>query len=381
MSRRNNNTSQETDYPTKIKLKFTTPQKSFKDIADICQNLNIYETPNNQKYVEENSNLKSNNKLKFMQSTCSNNQQIALLNSSNGKLFQQNYPQNKRYDFPLFSIEKERGNIFKSSEYSSENLNFLLGSDMKFKSPSKLVEIKISESPWISNQKRHSFLSQFFDSSPQSKSSGYKIGFSETTATKDTHDLRGRLDSNFYACRKYTNDFELKPVEESTNIQVQVPKTSHKENQVETAYEKRINDENKQYNHDAYNRGNIRQFERSCSIESESTKGKIKKRRRKTSQQLKALKNFFEKDQNWSKDMITKISKATGLTESQVYKWCWDQKKKVEEEEENGEGENKKINFEKFGEENDGNKFLGKRKPFSEVNDMRLGFVPKKLKI
>ena len=39
----------------------------------------------------------------------------------------------------------------------------------------------------------------------------------------------------------------------------------------------------------------------------------------------------YSKDEFWSKEKITKISQMTGLTESQVYKWCWDQKKKVEE--------------------------------------------------
>ena len=39
----------------------------------------------------------------------------------------------------------------------------------------------------------------------------------------------------------------------------------------------------------------------------------------------------YSKDEFWSKEKILKISQLTGLTESQVYKWCWDQKKKVED--------------------------------------------------
>ena len=31
---------------------------------------------------------------------------------------------------------------------------------------------------------------------------------------------------------------------------------------------------------------------------------------------------------NWTKDKIGHMSKITGLSQSQVYKWCWDQKKK-----------------------------------------------------
>lgn len=30
----------------------------------------------------------------------------------------------------------------------------------------------------------------------------------------------------------------------------------------------------------------------------------------------------------WSKERLNLISKATGLTEGQVYKWGWDQKRK-----------------------------------------------------
>ena len=31
---------------------------------------------------------------------------------------------------------------------------------------------------------------------------------------------------------------------------------------------------------------------------------------------------------NWSKDKIVEMSELTGLSQSQVYKWWWDQKKK-----------------------------------------------------
>ena len=56
----------------------------------------------------------------------------------------------------------------------------------------------------------------------------------------------------------------------------------------------------------------------------------IKKRKRKSGYQLKVLKMEYQKDEFWSKEKILKISQSTGLTESQVYKWCWDQKKKIE---------------------------------------------------
>ncbi len=31
---------------------------------------------------------------------------------------------------------------------------------------------------------------------------------------------------------------------------------------------------------------------------------------------------------NWTKQKIVKMAEVTGLSQSQVYKWCWDQKKK-----------------------------------------------------
>jgi hypothetical protein len=59
----------------------------------------------------------------------------------------------------------------------------------------------------------------------------------------------------------------------------------------------------------------------------------IKKRRRKSNIQLRILKNELDNDENWSKEKIFKVSKMTGLSESQVYKWCWDQKKKKDDNE------------------------------------------------
>ena len=55
----------------------------------------------------------------------------------------------------------------------------------------------------------------------------------------------------------------------------------------------------------------------------------LRKRKRKSTLQLKVLRQEFDKRQGeWSKDKIVKMAELTGLSESQVYKWCWDQKKK-----------------------------------------------------
>lgn len=57
-----------------------------------------------------------------------------------------------------------------------------------------------------------------------------------------------------------------------------------------------------------------------------------KKRNRKNPNQMQYLMQEYQKDPNWSKETCLRVSLATGLTESQVYKWGWDQKnKKIEE--------------------------------------------------
>ena len=40
------------------------------------------------------------------------------------------------------------------------------------------------------------------------------------------------------------------------------------------------------------------------------------------------LKQELEVEANWSKEKIAEMSELTGLSQSQVYKWWWDQKKK-----------------------------------------------------
>jgi hypothetical protein len=36
----------------------------------------------------------------------------------------------------------------------------------------------------------------------------------------------------------------------------------------------------------------------------------------------------FDRNPNWSKETLLDVSKKTGLSEAQVYKWGWDQKRK-----------------------------------------------------
>ncbi len=55
----------------------------------------------------------------------------------------------------------------------------------------------------------------------------------------------------------------------------------------------------------------------------------IKRRQRKNKDQLGVLENEFKKNTEWQRDFIRNISKKLGLRECQVYKWHWDQRKKV----------------------------------------------------
>jgi len=53
------------------------------------------------------------------------------------------------------------------------------------------------------------------------------------------------------------------------------------------------------------------------------------RRKRKSHDQVKYLKEKFYENPNWSKQEVKQISRKLGLSESQVYKWGWDYKKKL----------------------------------------------------
>lgn len=52
-------------------------------------------------------------------------------------------------------------------------------------------------------------------------------------------------------------------------------------------------------------------------------------KRRKSKAQVKMLEAELEANPHWTNDDMVKIAKKTGLSKSQVYKWNWDQKKKL----------------------------------------------------
>jgi Homeodomain len=58
-----------------------------------------------------------------------------------------------------------------------------------------------------------------------------------------------------------------------------------------------------------------------------------KKRLRKRSEQVKILIEEFNQSPYWSKILVVQLAAKTGLTESQVYKWNWDYRKKLRKNE------------------------------------------------
>lgn len=53
-----------------------------------------------------------------------------------------------------------------------------------------------------------------------------------------------------------------------------------------------------------------------------------KKRNRKCPKIMEFLKQEFIKHPTWTKDTCKRVASECGLSESQVYKWGWDQKNK-----------------------------------------------------
>lgn len=54
-----------------------------------------------------------------------------------------------------------------------------------------------------------------------------------------------------------------------------------------------------------------------------------RKRFRKNEDQVKVLIQEFDKNPFWGKKLVMELSEKTGLSESQVYKWNWDYRKKI----------------------------------------------------
>ena len=54
-----------------------------------------------------------------------------------------------------------------------------------------------------------------------------------------------------------------------------------------------------------------------------------RRRNRKSPRKMKFMMDALQNDPEWTKDTCVKVAMQTGLSESQVYKWGWDQKNKI----------------------------------------------------
>ena len=61
----------------------------------------------------------------------------------------------------------------------------------------------------------------------------------------------------------------------------------------------------------------------------------IRKRKRKSNNQIEILSQEFSINSEWDKEQISRLEEKTGLSEAQIYKWGWDQKKKIFAQEKN----------------------------------------------
>lgn len=210
-----------------------------------------------------------------------------------------------------FSFEKliHRQNI--ALKYCSANLNELLASDIKFKSPAnalKQTACTPAKKDW-DNTNFFAMVDDFEDSAARFISNKLNLDMSinkdpmATGQLRDEQLLEGPV---FYI---------------PGNLEFNIPCSS--DFSVDDSYMARGQPLTYRQHYASYY----------ASHEDNMQSDDYRKRKRKNNVQLKVLKAEFSKCDNWDKDKITYVARITGLSESQVYKWCWDQKKKVEEQE------------------------------------------------
>ena len=70
-----------------------------------------------------------------------------------------------------------------------------------------------------------------------------------------------------------------------------------------------------------------------CLDEETVAQMQLNKRKRKSKGQIDALIAAFDENPDWDKEEMTRLSMTLGISFSQVYKWHWDQKRKVQKQE------------------------------------------------
>ena len=213
-----------------------------------------------------------------------------------------------------FSFDKMIQKQKMAIKYCSANLNELLGSDIKFKSPANIIK--------ANTPVRHDWDgSAFFDIVQEYDSAAKFI------ANKLNLDMTIRKDS--FNCMKMREDDLLKDYNHSLDYGHH---SYRNEFHVEDTCTYRGNMCRPQSSH--YYHGDINQ-----------SSDDYRKRKRKNNNQLKILKNEYSKGDCWNKEKISQVAQITGLSESQVYKWCLDQKKKVDENESGYKPDSAKMNL------------------------------------
>lgn len=207
------------------------------------------------------------------------------------------------------SFEKMMQRQKMAVKYCSANLNELLGSDIKFKSPANLPRVNLAtpaRADWDG--------SAFFDIVQEYESAAKFI------ANKLNLDMSIRKDS--LSCMKLREEDTGKDSNFYIQPSFEFNHPYRQEFHVEEGYPQRPSYIYKPQAATGYPSGE------NCSNSDD-----FRKRKRKNNIQLKILKSEFSKGDSWNKEKISHVSQITGLSESQVYKWCWDQKKKIEEQE------------------------------------------------
>lgn len=217
-----------------------------------------------------------------------------------------------------FSFEKIMQRQKLAVKYCSANLNELLASDIKFKSPANGFRPNLT--PARKDWEDRSFFNlveEFEESASRYITNKLNLDMSVRKNPLSEHQLQD-------------DDLLKDPVFDlPNNLEFSIPCRSdfHVEESYLPKYMASFNYRlpNTLSSHQYYSPSEM-------GIHSEE----YRKRKRKNNSQLKILKSEFLKCDNWNKEKITQVSQITGLSESQVYKWCWDQKKKVEEQETKG---------------------------------------------
>lgn len=209
-----------------------------------------------------------------------------------------------------FSFEKLMQRQKLAVKYCSANLNELLGSDIKFKSPANIVKVNHA-TPARQDWDGSAFFDIVQEYDSAAKFIANKLNLDMTIRKDSLNGLKLReedllKDANFY----------VQPSFEFTHPYRQ-------EFHVDEGYTTR----------QSYYGYKPQQSHHYPPSDAFQTADDLRKRKRKNNVQLKILKNEFSKGDCWNKDKISRVAQITGLSESQVYKWCWDQKKKVEEQE------------------------------------------------